>query len=363
MVNANAVSILDIDDGNRQAMGHPGGAIVPAVLAVAQDIGSPRADVLSAIVVGYEVAVRVGASEQRPSYHSANYTCFGVAAATAYLRELPVEQTAHALGIVGYYGPRLSNLTLSQEMSSNVKESLPWSVVPGIIAADLAAAGFTGNRDVLDIAERFDTAKLLGELGESFAIERTYFKKYSCCRWIHSAIEAALDLQLEHGFKAGDIELIEVETFTQADRLNNQCNPPTLTGAQFSVPYCLALALTSGEAALMPLREEALGQSEAVALADKVHLSTSERMDAVFPDQVPAIVTIHTGTQQFTRRVDDPWGEARRPPSDAELVDKLRNLARYSLPDGRIDALVDAVLNPLAPMQDIYAALQGRSSQ
>ena len=74
-VNATAASILDIDDGSRSAMGHPGAAIVPAVVAMAQEAGASWEMALRAIVIGYEVAVRVGAAEVRPSFNSANYGC------------------------------------------------------------------------------------------------------------------------------------------------------------------------------------------------------------------------------------------------------------------------------------------------
>jgi 2-methylcitrate dehydratase PrpD len=344
MINSNAATILDLDDGNRQAMGHPGGAIIPVVLAVGQELGASRADMLRAIIAGYEVAVRVGAAEQRPSYHSANYTSFGVVAAICSLRGLDPDRIAHAFGIVGYYGPRLSDLTLSTEMSSNVKESMPWSVVVGSIAVDLAASGFAGNRDVLDIAERIDKPRLLRGLGESHAICRTYFKKYSCCRWIHSAIEATLTIMREHDFAADDIENIEVETFTQAYRLNNLTNPKSLEGAQYSVPYAIAVAVVCGEDHLMPVKSGVLGNRQAEALAGRVKVVATDRMNAMFPDQAPARVTVTAAGRSFERQVDDPWGEASRPPKDAELVEKFHTVTKDLMPHERVRAISDLVL-------------------
>lgn len=358
MINANAATILDLDDGNRQAMGHPGGAVVPAVIAMGQEMRAPRDAMLRAIIAGYEIAVRVGAAEQRPSYHSANYTCFGVAAAMASLKSLPPQQIAHALGIVAYYGPRLSDLTLSKEMSSNVKESMPWSVVAGIMAADLAAAGFTGNRDALDIPERIDTEKLLDGLGDSYAIHRTYFKKYSCCRWIHSAVEAAVSIQRENGLSAKDIDRVEVETFSQAFQLNNLANPATLEGAQYSVPFSMAVAMVCGEDHLMPLTPGVLGHSDVVSLAEKIGVITSNRMNAKFPNQVPAKVTIGSGGESFAKQVDDPWGEASRPPTDFELVAKFQTVADGFVSEGVMKHIQECILSSETPIERLSGLLR-----
>lgn len=345
MINANSATVLDLDDGNRQAMGHPGGAIVPAALAFGEELGATRDLILRAIIVGYEIAVRVGAAEQRPSYHSANYTGFGVTATIAVLRGLKPEAIAHALGIVAYFGPRVSDLTLSREMGNNVKESMPWSVVAGMMSAELAAAGFTGIRDALDIEERIDSTKLLRGLGDSHAISRTYFKRYSCCRWIHSAIEALLFILRENELCADMIDSVEIETFSQAYQLNNRTDPDTLESAQYSVPFCAALAAIQGEQKLMPLRWECLGDGNVTAFAQKVTVTVSDRMNAVFPDQVPARVSVFAGDRVLTHEIGAPWGEASRPPTDLELRDKFKLVAADKLSERRIDRIARAALS------------------
>ena len=355
-INANAASILDLDDGNRQAMGHPGAAIVPAVLSLAQELDATRDQVLRALIVGYEVAVRVGAAEQTPSFHSANYCCFGIAAACSVLSGLPAEKIAHALGIVAYYGPRVSNLTLSVEMGSNVKESMPWSVVAGMMAAQLAAAGFTGNRDALDIPERIKTSVLLNGLGEGFLIQRTYFKKYSCCRWMHSATEALLQIMSTQSLVADDLARVDIETFVQATQLHNSATPETLEDAQYSVPYGVALAAVRGEHMLMPMTKAALGDDKVSNLAARINLYAAAEMNGLFPDRTVAKVTAHTKDGAFSQRVDLPWGEADQPPSDADLVEKFNVVAKGLLAPERISAIADASLGD-APLDVLFALL------
>lgn len=365
-VNSIAATILDLDDGSRQAMGHPGGAIVPAALALAQELGSDKETLLRAIIAGYEVAVCIGASEQRPSYHSGNYTSFGVAAAAALLKGLDSARIQHALAICAYHGPRVSDLTLSTEMGSNVKESMAWSVVAGMIAADLAEAGFTGSRDALDIEERIDGASLTAALQPEPAIMRTYFKKYSCCRWIHSATEALMHLMAAHDLEPAGIDAIRVETFQQAKSLNNQTDPQTLESAQYSVPFCMALAAVRGEISLMPLTASALGDASVVDLARRITVVELNEMNALFPAQVPARVTIETGALTVVHRIDAPWGEASRPPPDAELVEKIALLARGRISGElltRIEAQLYGTQDDLSPLFECLGPIKGIDCQ
>ena len=80
--------------------------------------------------------------------------------------------------------------------------------------------GFTGPTDILDHVDYYVPEKIAASLGDSFAIETVYFKPYSCCRWIHSAIDALCELMVESQLEAREIEKVEVYTFERALRLN-----------------------------------------------------------------------------------------------------------------------------------------------
>ncbi|WP_158279428.1 MmgE/PrpD family protein [Falsochrobactrum shanghaiense] len=359
MVNATAAMILDIDDGSRQASGHAGAGVVPAVLALGEFLKSDRDAILKAVTIGYEVAVRVGRAEKRRSYHSANYTAFGVTAAAAALKGLDAGQIAHALGICAYYGPRVSDLTLSQEMGSDVKESLPWAVVVGMSCAELAGNGFLGNRDALNIEERFDSEWMLDGLGSEFLILSTYFKRYSCCRWTHTAVEALLTVMQEHDLKPEEVEAVDVQTFNQAAWLNNRYEPQTLIDAQFSVPYVMAIAAIKGEQSLMPMTSDVLDQPVIEAFARKIKLHISEEMNAQYPARVPCHVVVHSRRGEFEAEVNAPWGEPYNKPSDAELIEKFVLIARARLEREKVMAIADAILADEAGFDSLYAALAG----
>ena len=341
--NAASASILDIDDGHRHALGHPGAAVVPAALAAASNPATRGIDVLATVVAGYEACVRIGMSEHRKAYHTGNWSGFGAAVAAGRLWGMSAEQLMHALAVTAYHGPRVADLTLSQDMGANVKESIPWSVVAGMTAADLASHGFSGCRDALDIEERFDPAATLDGLGGGFLILHTYFKRYSACRWIHSAVEGLLAIMRERKLSPENIQEIRVETFLQAVSLDNLADPPTLESAQYSLPYCLGVAATLGEEALTPLSADSLHHPQAVDLAKRVTVSRVKEMDSDFPARLPARVFVNTARGSFDTLVTLPWGEPDRPPDRADLVAKFHTLAKGRLPEDQATNIITAV--------------------
>lgn len=369
--NAASASILDIDDGHRNANGHPGAAIVPTVLAAAAKTDTSGIDVLASVVAGYEVCVRIGMAEHRKSYHTGNWSGFGAAIAAGLSLGLNKDQLENALAITAYHGPRIADLTLSQDMGANVKESIPWSVVTGMMAATLAEQGFTGCRDALDLDERFVPGAALEGLADGYfpanigpvshAILRTYFKQYACCRWIHSAVEALLEIMEDQKITIEDIQSVHVETFQQAADLNNLADPPTLESAQYSVPYCMAVAAVLGESILMPLSGDDLHHAPAIALAEKITVERVEELDPLFPFKNPANVTVTTPGGVFDLMISVPWGEPDRSPDRADLVAKFHTLARGRIPAKRVDAIVSAIESLRAGMaQPLLDELSGR---
>ncbi len=363
LVNSTATSILDLDDGHRGPLGHPGAAVIPSALAVAQETNAGGHELLAAVVAGYEVCTRIGASERRRSYHTGNWSGFGAAAAAARLRGLSAEQLTHALAITAYHGPRIADLTLSSDMGANVKESIPWSVVTGLNAVDLAAQGFTGCRDALDIDERFEPGRAVADLGGGFQIMDTYFKRYSACRWIHSAVEALLQVMTEYGLAADDMDSVHVETFRQAADLNNLADPPSPESAQYSIPYCLGIAATKGDNALMPLAADDLHDQAAVAFSNKVTVTCDDALAADFPVTVPARVIVDTKSGRVEAQVDLPWGEPGGPQRRADLVAKFHALAARRIGEQRASAIIAAVENlkngPIDPLFDLLSRPAG----
>ena len=327
--NSMAMSALDIDDGHRATIGHPGACAIPTALATAETTGAGGLDMLAAVVMGIEVAVRLTETRNMETHQCIATGRWGgiVAAAVAgRLRGLAPDRLAQALLIAENHGPGLLASQAHGFGGAHVKEGIAWSVVTGYIALDLAEAGFTGYPNTFDLADLYDRSPNIEDLGVSFAIDRTYFKPYSCCRAVHSAIDALLTLMEEESLVADDIESLRVDGCSVAYNLTNHVDPPNFEAAQFSIPFALAVAAVDGAAALQPLKPQALGRIKLVEFAKRVSLYIDPELDAMFPRQVAQRVTIKTRRGSFEKLVEHPLGDPANPLGRDGIRTKFRNL-------------------------------------
>lgn len=345
LVNAMAATSLDVDDVHRKAAGHPGVSVVTAALAMAEAVGATGAETAAAIVVGYEAAVRVAMSRvaaHHPSTASGRWCGIGAAAAAARLRGLAPDRAGQAVLIAEHHAPRLLPAQLHGYAGSHAKEGIAWATMSGLAAVDLAEAGFRGYPGSLDDGLAYDPEALLAGLGESFAIEGLLFKPYACCRWAHPAMDAVRDILAARRIGVSDIEAIEVATFARAAGLGNSPAPAFAEEAQFSIPFLVAAMAIEGPEALLPLDEALVGRRDIEDLARKVKVSVDGRLDALFPAQTAARVTVATSGGRFEDSVDSPFGDPQNPMDRRALQAKFRTLTRAVLAPERAEAIIEA---------------------
>jgi 2-methylcitrate dehydratase PrpD len=344
--NSAAASALDLDDGHRAAGGHPGAAVIPAVLAVAQEVQAEWSEALAALAAGYEVSVRIAAARDfsaLDTLSTGRWCAYGVAAAASRLRSLTVRRTAEAMAAAGVLSPGLSAAGYSRVMGNHAKEGIPWATLTGLWAAELAAGGFTGPLDILDHRGYYDAEKIVAGLGESFVVDAVYFKPYACCRWIHCALDGLCELMDRHGLRPADISAIEVHTFARALRLNNYPDPDNLESAQYSVPFCLAAAAVERKEGLLPMRADQLHRPDLVALAGRVSLHVDAELDRMFPECTAARVVIEASGERFEAECRHPLGDPANPMDWGMLVSKFQHLTKGLLSPAREKEMIRAV--------------------
>ncbi len=328
-VNATYAAALDLDDGHRQASGHPAAAIVPAVIAVGEQIGADATRILTAVTLGYEVAVRIAAAREISLLRTTDTGLWcgpGVAAAAGWLMGAPTDIVANAIAIAAHTSTSQS-ATGWTRVGHTVKEGIPWATANGLQALILATAGHRGPVDILDDASLYDRRRLIEGFAESWAIERAYFKIYSCCRWAHAAIDAALILAGRRDILSDTIDHVLVETFDRALSLPNQGEPQSLEAAQYSIPFCVALALVHGASSLLPMENRHLSDPRVTRLARCVDLKASPGYRDSFPAATPSRVTIAAGVWRGTAEVLLPRGEPDNPLTSADLQAKFMTLS------------------------------------
>jgi len=343
--NAMAASAADIDDGNRLAIGHPGAGVVSAALAAATEAEAGGADLLGAIVMGYEVGVRIAKARRMEVHRSTStgrWVGTGVAAAVGRLRRLAPDTLAAAILIAEQQAPGLLSADLHGFGGSHVKEGIAWSALGGLFAVDLAALGFRPYPRTLELEELYRGADVIDELASPFLIERTFFKPYAVCRWIHPAIDALSEILARNDLAPSAIQRIGVATFERAVRLSNQPAPADFEAAQFSLPFALAVTALHGRDQLLPLNLDLRADPRVIELGNRVELAIDADCERKFPAQTIAEVSVETAAGRRVHRVDYPLGDPANPMDRTALQDKFRQVAGNRLASSRAAAIIQA---------------------
>jgi 2-methylcitrate dehydratase PrpD len=295
IVNGAAAHALDFDDVNLAMPGHPSVAILPALLALAEQRGSSGADVLTAFVAGYELQCRIGRTVAPGHYDglgfhaTATIGSFGAAAACAHLLGLDAEQFATALGIAGTQAAGLKSVfgTMCKPLHAGK------AAYHGLMAAKLAARGFTSRTDIIECTQGFARTH-----GPDFNPERAFdappngwwiasnlFKYHASCYMTHAAIESARKLREQYGFAPDQVERIDLRLEEACDRVCNIPTPRTGLEAKFSLRLTTAMALAGVDTSRLSTYSEAVAADPVlVGLRDKVSLDFRSGIPSTFTE-------------------------------------------------------------------------------
>lgn len=324
--NALAISSTDFDEGHRKAVGHPASLIVPVAFTLGESLKCSYNKILESIIIGYETATRFSHAripEKIDTYSSGRWGAVGTAATVAYLLELDIEQTMHALSNAWILSPVMLGGSTDVSTGSMSKEGVAWAIQSGLQSALLAEKDFVGPYLFVDNHDDLDSSNLLEGLGESWLINSNYFKPYACCRWLHAAVEAADLIRRKHHFMPADITEIEIKIFGRAIDLVDEKFPRNPVQAQFHLPYVVACLLINDHVLPEHFSINSLKNEQIKALVDRATLTEEKRYNDVFPAELPSSVTIKTEKNTFYEEVlTAPW-DAGCPPSEEELKEKF----------------------------------------
>ncbi|NYG35084.1 MmgE/PrpD family protein [Sphaerotilus montanus] len=338
LLNGTAAHAAEVDDSFRDAMVHPGAATIAAALAVAQANGAHGAEFLRAVVVGYEVSTRIGVVMGRPHYRHWHNTgtmgSFGAAAAAASLLRLNEVAFAHALALAGTFTAGLQQAFRTEAMAKPLHAGR--AAEAGVLAAQLAAKGMRSSLDVLEGASGLgqamsdgpDWSQVDATLGDDFHITRLTFKNHIGCGHTFAAIDGALALQAQHGFRHTDIASVHLGVYQATLDIAPHVEPQTADQARFSLHYMVASALVHGSVRLSAFEPDRLNDPATRALMQRIRKSLDPEVDAGFPARRAArvVITLHDG-RCLSHLQPDRKGDPELPLSDADLEGKLLELA------------------------------------
>ena len=376
LVNGAISHEMEFDDVHKASISHPGAAVIPAALAIAEREHASGMTFLASIVLGYDVATRIGEAvgPSHYKYWHTTGTCgtFGAAAAAGKVLELDRDGMLNALGNAGTQAAGLWEFITDGAMTKVLHPAK--AATNGLLSALLAKKGFTGATKILEgergfckaSSSEYDLQRIIRGLGKDYKILEVSFKPYPCCRHTHSTIKAALDLIREHALDYPDVRSVRVEIYSTAIEIAGILQPKTPREAKFSLPYCLAVALKCQKVGLDEFVYSRLEDEGIRKLMNKVQLTVNPALDAAYPGMWPTIIEIETKQGQLLRkRVDFPPGDPENPLAKGELKDKFRQLAGSVIKERNIESIIEMIerLEMVRDMSKLTEALREASAE
>lgn len=361
LANGTAAHAIEMDDCTRESSLHPGVAVIPAALGVAEELGLATRRLLEAIVVGYEVTIRVGAALNPASAYARGFHptgvagIFGAAAAVGTLLELDPYRMASALGIAGTMAS--GSLEYLSGGAWTKRLTPGWVGHGGVVASKLAAAGFEGPATVFEGPLGFFHAysdaprpeRVLADEAEPM-IMRVALKPYACCRYIHGLVDSVFELRNRFSLSSADVVSMELgvlslSTKLVSDPIVEKRRPRSVVDAQFSAPFAAALALVRGSVGVDDVTDDALRDPEVRRLMSISDCFTDPDLDRAFPDGMPGVVRVTTRDgRTLEARVDHPSGEPENPLSAAALHERFDTLTRHVIEPSAASQLAERLM-------------------
>lgn len=266
LVNGAVSHALDFDDVNSHMHGHPTVPVASAVLALGEVLGSSGRDIVLAFIAGYEVECRLGdmcgdAHYDKGFHATGTFGTFGAAAGAARLMGLDADQTAAALGIAASQasGLKLNFGTMTKPLHAGK------AAANGLIAARLAARGFTARHDAIEAPQGFAATQAPGFTAHAvrpypnapFAVEENLFKYHAACYLTHSSIEAIRDLRRKHNVDLDDLEAMTLHVDPGHLKVCNIPEPTSGLEVKFSIRHLTGMALDGADTAALDTYSDA----------------------------------------------------------------------------------------------------------
>jgi 2-methylcitrate dehydratase PrpD len=373
LVNGTSAHAFELDDYHNAKL-HAGAVVVPAAFAMAEKLNASGEALVTAIAAGYEIMIRSSlalnpsAARLRGWHITGIVGPFGAAAACAWLLKLNGEQTAWALGLAGTQGAGTWAFNADGSMSKRLHAGK--AAHSGVLAAELAARGFTGPTQIYEFhdggvlkvySDASDPASLTAKLGSVWHLDATVVKPYSCCGSTHSYIDAALALRrklgapwdLKRPVRVGLSRVVDVQcgfVYTPSTELN----------AQMSLRYAVAVALVDGQVLPPQFTKDRMNDPALVALAKQLELVQDPELDKLYPANFAAWVAAHDKGGWVREDVLNPTGSPAAPIDAQGITGKFRAINPH-LP---VDAIAETALGiERHSVKDLLVLLAGAKTK
>lgn len=367
LVNAGASHSLEFDDSYRAGLYHPGAPVLSAAFAGACRAEAPGMELLTSLVAGYEISLRL-ASAVNPAHYKIWHTTgtvgtFGAAAAAARTLDLNPRQTASAFGLAGTQATGLWEVLPAAPQAKNLHPAK--AAQAGLLAALLSEKGIEGPLTIFEgrqgffsamVPEPVDIGKCTTGLGQEWLTPTTTLKNYPVCGHTMTPIEACLKL---HGqFALAEVEEVEVRAHSVSLQVAGWSFPADEYQAKFSIPYCVAVALLKGHVGQEEFSREVRESGEIGDLLKRIRLIPDDAL-AVVPGQRPASITLRTfGGKTIKASAAVRKGDPEFPMTAEEKRDKFLKLTGPVWGSGAAERVFESI-QKLPKIQNVLQWAEG----
>ncbi|MGE5104215.1 MAG: MmgE/PrpD family protein [Betaproteobacteria bacterium] len=349
LLNGISSHTFDFDDTHLKTIIHPAGPVASAALALAEHIGSPGRQFIDALVLGVDVACRVGNMVYPEHYdrgwHITGSTgMLGAAAACARLLALDPDRTTMALGIAAS-----QPVGVREQFGSMSKPFHPGAAArAGLTSALMAKHGFTASPRAIEaprgLAQTYSTkctwSEITDELGQRYEISFNTYKPFACGIVIHPSIDGCIRLRAAHALLPENVARVDLRVHPLVLELTGKTSPRTGLESKFSVYHACAAGLVFGRAGEAEFSDEAVADPRVLALRERVHAIADRGIDEASVD----VTVVTRDGKRHQLFVEHAIGSLERPMTDDDLARKFHGLVDPILGGARADALIASTM-------------------
>lgn len=379
LVNGTAIHGFELDDLIAESITHPAACVIPAALAAAEAVGASGLRLIEAIVAGYEVMHRIGLAlgtePAKRGFHTTSLVApVACAVAAGKVMQLDLEQLHSAVGLACSAASGVKSFAVGRGGGMVKRLHLGRSAEAGMRSAQLAARGFLGPPFALD--SRFGLLDVFGgagahadrlsrDLGRTWAMRDVWFKVFPICGWIQTVVMLLTEARGPRPLSIDDVRRVRVGVSAYAAKNNGEPAPIDTMGAQYSIPYCAAVALLGEPRDPHAFLADAISNPATRALAARIEIFVDPAVDAVYPRKFGASVKLELADGTLHERtVMECHGTPADPCTRQEHLDKFRWLAGAVLPATTVDELerlIDSTPT-LASVRELTAPLRSAAA-